>query len=221
MSVRALDLPGHGGSPALGAELLPGPVAAAVVASLSPEPIDLLVGHSLGALVALEVAALAPDRIRRLVLEEPPGPLSLDFETMATELEGRAHEARDDPATKLNAIIEAFPRWHELDCLQTVCDLVSCDDAYIAAGLRRGPEWRTVALAAVTKQPTLLLLAPDSGGLYDDREDGTALRRDERKQLIEAFPDLEVRVEDCGHCVHRDAPEAWLEAVRGFALATS
>lgn len=217
MSVRALDLPGHGGSPPLDAELLPGPVATAVVASLPPEPIDLLVGHSLGALVALEVAAMVPGRIRRLVLEEPPGPLSLDFETMAAELECRAREARDDPGAKLNAILEAFPRWHELDCLQTVCDLVRCNDAYVAAGLRRGTEWRTVALASKTNLPTLLLLAPDSDGLYDDREDGTALRRGERKQLIDAFPEVEVQVVDCGHCVHRDASEAWLEAVTDFA----
>lgn len=46
------------------------------------EPVHLL-GHSYGGLVALGVAANAPERIRKLVVYEPPSPHLLSAETMA------------------------------------------------------------------------------------------------------------------------------------------
>ncbi|WP_328617651.1 alpha/beta fold hydrolase [Amycolatopsis sp. NBC_00355] len=67
-------LPGHGGAPWRRAY----PLTAfrdAVLAELDrPAPERVLVGHSLGALTASLVAAHQPDRVTRLVLEEPPVP---------------------------------------------------------------------------------------------------------------------------------------------------
>ncbi len=216
MSPTALDLPGHGTSPAAGAELVPREVAEQVVDSLPEQPLELLVGHSLGALVALEVAALAPGRVRRLVLEEPPGPLSLDLETMASELEKRAAAARRDPGALLGTLAEVFPHWHQTDRWQAGHDLVCCDDRYVAAGLRRGAGWRTLELAAAVEVPALVLLAPDAAGRYDDSEDGSTLRGQERLDLIAAMPTATVRVMRTGHCVHRDDPAAWLAELDRF-----
>ena len=69
--VRAVDLRGHGGSDRPGTYSI-ALMAADVVALLDrwDEPGVDLVGHSLGGLVALRVAAARPGRVRRLVLED-------------------------------------------------------------------------------------------------------------------------------------------------------
>jgi pimeloyl-ACP methyl ester carboxylesterase len=217
--VTAPDLPGHGASPRTGPEQTIKALADAVERSLADEPVDLLVGHSLGAVVALELAARAPDRAHRLVIEEPPGPKSIDGAVMADELERNAREARRDPRGQLSQIRDAYPRWDDGDCQQAVQDLIACDDAYAASGLRRCGDWRTIPLASDITIPVLVLLAPDSDGRYEDREDGSAIRGAERQEFLEALGDADVRVLATGHCVHRDDPGAWIAAVSGFASA--
>jgi pimeloyl-ACP methyl ester carboxylesterase len=69
------DLRGHGAGPRPGTYPLAGFAAdvLALLESLGPEPVDLI-GHSLGGYVALAVATARPDRVRRLVVEDPPVP---------------------------------------------------------------------------------------------------------------------------------------------------
>src|SRR5262249_11132645 len=68
----ALDLRGHGSSPWCG-EYTVDDMASDVLAALGDSPVDL-VGHSMGGHVASHVALRAPERVRRLVLEEAPVP---------------------------------------------------------------------------------------------------------------------------------------------------
>ncbi len=67
--VLALDLPGHGGSES-GASAEVGDYAEAVIQALDAAGVAkaALVGHSLGSLIALEVAARHPGRVRALGL---------------------------------------------------------------------------------------------------------------------------------------------------------
>jgi pimeloyl-ACP methyl ester carboxylesterase len=68
-NLLALDLPGHGAS--AGAALpTVGAMSAWLIALLDAFPAAdvTLIGHSMGALIALETAAAVPDRIRRLVV---------------------------------------------------------------------------------------------------------------------------------------------------------
>ena len=62
-----VDLPGHGGSSEVHADLVRGGELLAEAASSGDAPFDLL-GYSLGARVALHAALLAPPGLRRLVL---------------------------------------------------------------------------------------------------------------------------------------------------------
>jgi pimeloyl-ACP methyl ester carboxylesterase len=81
-TVRAVDLRGHGASdwPGTYSIALMAQDVGALLERLDGGPIDL-VGHSLGGLVALRVAAAQPELVRRLVLEDvgmphprPPDP---------------------------------------------------------------------------------------------------------------------------------------------------
>lgn len=81
----ALDLRGHGSSSAAsgGDYSIQGCAAdvLSVIDALSLEPL-VLVGHSYGACVVSEVAASRPNRVRRLVLIDPPG----DFTRVSSDV---------------------------------------------------------------------------------------------------------------------------------------
>ena len=72
--VSALDHRGHGRSSRADSYLVTDYVADAVAVVSSPDERAVLVGHSLGALTALGVAARSPQVVRAVVLLDPPGP---------------------------------------------------------------------------------------------------------------------------------------------------
>jgi pimeloyl-ACP methyl ester carboxylesterase len=74
--VRAYDHRGHGGSTRADRYLV-GDYAADAVRVVETVGKTVLYGHSLGALVALLVAAARPDSVAGIVLEDPPGPTFL------------------------------------------------------------------------------------------------------------------------------------------------
>lgn len=69
VNVLALDLPGHGNSPGPACESVPG-YADAVIADLDARGVDrfAIAGHSMGAMIALHIAATAPERVSHLAL---------------------------------------------------------------------------------------------------------------------------------------------------------
>ena len=71
--MTAVDLAGHGDGPRLPAENGDLTTLVDAVVPRLPAGLTVLVGHSLGAVVALAVAAREPAVARGLVLEEPPG----------------------------------------------------------------------------------------------------------------------------------------------------
>jgi pimeloyl-ACP methyl ester carboxylesterase len=210
--VKAPDLPSHGASPRADRALTPEVAAAGVAAELADRPVDLLIGHSLGAAVALALVARGLT-VRHLVLDELPGPTSVDWAAEAESVLVDVASARRDPAGVLGRMRAAQPRWSERDCQQAVHDLASSCAEEIAAGLWLGPEWPALDAAELTS-PTLVIAAPEPGegsrSAYT-----TALRGDDRaaaRQLADAFVEL-----DGGRCLHRDQPELWLETIIDFA----
>ena len=81
-ALTLVDLPGHGESHPNPAGYLVKDYVEAMVAWVDDFPVDsfALYGHSLGAMVALQAAAQRPDRIERVILEDPP------FDTMGKRL---------------------------------------------------------------------------------------------------------------------------------------
>jgi pimeloyl-ACP methyl ester carboxylesterase len=211
--VKAPDLPAHGASPRADHALTPEVAAATLVAELADRPLDLVIGHSLGASVALALVAQGVI-VRSLVLDELPGPNSCDWAAEAESVLASVANARRDPAGALEQIRAAQPRWSDRDCEQAVRDLASSGADEIAAGLRLGAEWPGLNAVRLTS-PTLLIVAPDPGTGIRSADDTTALRGEDRaaaRELADAFVEL-----DGGHCLHRDQSKLWLRTVTDFA----
>lgn len=207
--VKAPDLPSHGASPRVNGRLTPERVADWVVAELAARPFDLVVGHAFGAAVAL--ALVARHAVDVVVLEEPTGPHSVSWTAEATALVGDVEAARRDPDAVYARCRTVHPHWAEQDCRYAVRDLARCVAGDVADGLRLGPDWP--GLPAESDRPTLVLAAPDAPGV-NELADASVLRGADR-QTVRELADTFTQI-DGGHCLHRDRPNEWLQAVLAF-----
>jgi pimeloyl-ACP methyl ester carboxylesterase len=213
--MRALDLPSHGDSPALGAPLVPAAAASAVAATTAGQGFDLVLGHSFGAAVALALVAEQPDVAPQLVLEELPGASSVDWNAEAGAVRDGARAARLDAAAAVARTRADQRRWAEQDCHHAAADLARCHADDVAAGLRYGRTWTHPDQLTAGAAAVMLLLAPDATGV-NRLDDATALRGQDRRRFAVGL-DAHLAVLDTGHRLHRDDPEGWLDAVSTFA----
>jgi pimeloyl-ACP methyl ester carboxylesterase len=203
--VLAVDLPGHGASPRTVAGLSLADLAAEVAETVGDDPVELLVGHSLGALVALEVVGHRPGFARRLVVEDPPGPSSVDWPALAAGIEADTGHADTDPAALRRELEAANPTWPPGEAERRLADLADCDGRAVAAAVRGGVAFDLAALLAAVNLPTLLLLGEEALG--------SNLTGLDRKAAVEAPPSGTTRVLPAGHSLHREALDPWLAAV--------
>jgi pimeloyl-ACP methyl ester carboxylesterase len=203
--VLAADLRGHGASPRTVAGLSFADLAADVAETVGDDPVDLLVGHSLGALVALELVGRRPGFARRLVVEDPPGSTSVDWAALAAGIEADTGRAATDPEALRRELDAANPTWPPGEAERRVADLADCDGQAVAAGLRGGVAVDLAALLAAADLPTLLLLAEEALG--------SNLTGLDRKAAVEALRDGTTRVLPAGHNLHREALDPWLAAL--------
>jgi pimeloyl-ACP methyl ester carboxylesterase len=208
--VVGVDLRGHGGSPRAVAGLDLADLAGDVAETVD-SPVELLVGHSLGALVSLELVGRRPGFARRLVLEDPPGPGSVDWAEVAAGIEADTRLAATDPDALRRDLEAANPSWPPGEAERRVADLADCDGRTIAAALRQGVPFDLTALLGAAGPPILMLLA--------DEALGSILTGLDRKAAVEALPPGATRVLPAGHSVHREALDPWLAAVDAWLAA--
>ena len=226
--VLTVDLRGHGSSPrvreGLGLADLAADLAETVQAAraaadgeapdaLHPRPVDLLVGHSLGALVASQLLATRPGFARRLVLEDPPGMSTTDWEALADGIEADGARARNDPDGLRREMIAASPDQALGDAERRVTDLAECDTGAIAAALRRQRVvYDLPGLMRSVEVPTLLLVGEEPLG--------SALVGPDRAALVAALRQGTVEVLPTGHNLHREAFDAFLSALDRWLART-
>jgi pimeloyl-ACP methyl ester carboxylesterase len=202
--VVAVDLRGHGASPRTVAGLTAAALAGDVAETVD-EPVELLVGHSLGALVALELVGRRPEFARRLVVEDPPGSSSLDWVAVAAGIEADTRRAAADPDALRHELEAANPAWPPGESERRVADLADCDGPAIATALRAGVPFDLPALLAAAGIPTLMLLAEEALG--------SNLTGLDRKAAVEALANGSTRVLPAAHSIHREALDLWLAAL--------
>jgi pimeloyl-ACP methyl ester carboxylesterase len=222
--VLALDLRGHGASPPAGDELVLGDLTADMIETLGavePRPaatglpaIDLVIGHSLGALVALDLLAMVPGVARRLVLEDPPGPTGVDWATMSEGIKADGHRARSESEAMRRELVAANPAWVPEEVERRLADLAACDSDGVAAALSRTTAFDLIGLANAIQVPTLLVIGLENLG--------SALVGPDRAALVQALAGrADVEVLDTGHNLHREAFPRYLEVLDRWLAATA
>jgi pimeloyl-ACP methyl ester carboxylesterase len=215
----AIDLRGHGFSDHPETSYTLAAYASDIIAMIDHLGADqiTLIGHSLGAMVSLEIVATASDRIDKVVLEEPPLPFPEE-----------------------NAPIEGF--WQQfVEALIGFYFLKHEPREVIVAELMRAADWMTPELAeegafyiahtadgvftAVMRQeitlesidrlerplPTPALIF--QGSVFEDR----ALSDRGVAMLREILPNATVvSPPETGHIVHASAPDEFQQAVAAF-----
>lgn len=194
--VVAVDLRGHGRSGRADRYLLDDfrDDLRHVVDALDLDRFDM-VAHSLGAHTALRVAMAEPDRIGRLVLEEPP-PMPRDDADLA---EGIAPTASLGQRVRGLAAVVADPR-----------PLLRFDRAVpgaVGAQFERTDADWWESLAAVTA-PALVI----SGGSR------SFLPPRHLRRVAEALPSGDFAVIEAGHSVHRDRGREFADAMTRHLL---
>ncbi len=213
----AVDLRGHGKSPrathGLGLEDLADDLHETVSALLKPEErVDVLLGHSLGALAALELCREHGDLVERLVLEEPPGSESTDFDEISRMVEADVARAREAPEAHKREQLEENPSWSEGDSVANVESLRDCDAEPVAAMIRDGLHYDLTTLVESVEVPTLLVLGSETRG--------SALPEPERTAVADALHPGTVETFDAGHGVHRDDFEDYVRLLGSWLDST-
>ncbi len=211
-----LDLRGHGasGKPAAGylMEHYAEDLDAALDALDLPGDETRIMGHSLGGLVALSWASERPSRAAALVVEDPS--LRVPPEILEA-FDGWQQLAALTPAQAAAWYRQEYPEWSDEDCLRRAETITSTAPG-VFAELRAEAE---VALAAGTtdrmhilagvQMPTLLL--------YGSLELGSMVAPADAERFVRVMPHgRAIQIPGAGHSLHRDASDAFLEAVLPF-----
>ena len=210
--VIAVDQRGHGTSPRIEGPAtlddLAGDLERAIERHATP-PIDLLIGHSLGAMVAMTLARRRPSIARRLVLEDPPSIDRTTDEEFFTSLRDGVRDARDVPRAQIERELAENPRWLRGDAEQNVEGRALTDAEGIVASLRRPRPFTVAGSAGQLEIPTLYLLAD---------EERSVLTGPARARLHEELPpDARILEFDAGHTIHRDCFDEYMAAILDWA----
>jgi len=205
-SATAVDLRGHGHAPRASRYRITDFAAdlAGVWPDLGQQPWDVVIGHSIGAASAVVAHAETPGWTKRLVLIDPA--LFLDDtareSVLANQRSGHLEQTLEDVA-------RAFPHWHPLDVQLKVHAHRQASLYALEHAVFDNDPWDVTEWARRVDVPTLVVGA--------DPELGSMFSGDYAKDLVHHNPHYRYHViPGAGHSVHRDKPEATIEAIRSF-----
>jgi pimeloyl-ACP methyl ester carboxylesterase len=199
--VVGVDLRGHGSSAGATPETTLADLAADVRETVDGR-VDL-VGHSLGALVALAFAGAYPDGVRRLVLEDPPS-TDVRLDAVADDVLAAVARARAEPERFRAEVRAENPSWPEEDVENELLGHQECEAEPVSALIRR-LRFDLLELLAAVRAPTLLVAG------REERE--SRLTGDVRAT---AFGLVESVEHDAGHVVHRDDFDGYVRTLAAF-----
>ena len=203
--VGTVDLPGHGGRP-IGAVRSVAALAEDVVAQ-HPDGPTLVVGHSLGAIVALELVAAIPTYARGLLLEDPP---ALSARRAGGDVAGdigrEVLRARADPHSAIEAMLAGHPSWSRRDAR-----------SLLEGRLMTDPQLAQLSPGDITWDlPALVEASPVPVALVATLGRESALLDPDRSELLRLLPPERVTEIRGSHHVHLDEPAHWVDAINTF-----
>ncbi|MFC5460708.1 alpha/beta fold hydrolase [Massilia niabensis] len=215
--VLAVDLPGHGRSA--------GPALASVeamadwlLAVLDQAGVTraLLVGHSMGSLIALETAHRAPERVRALALLGTTYPMKVSDALLATSRDDEAAAidmvniwSHSTMAHKLASPVPGFSVMGGAQRLMARMSAINPDHLFHTDFSACNAYANGEAAAASVRPPTLFIFG---------RQDMMTPPRS-TKLLTAAIAHGKVVQVDAGHSLMSEQPDAVLGALAGFAAS--
>jgi esterase len=212
--VYALDLRNHGSSEreiTMTYAEMAEDVAGFIAEQGLTDPI--VMGHSMGGKVAMQLALAEPERVRALIVVDIApvtyGHDMLDYiaamqamdlsgEMRRAELEDELRDKVDDPGIS----------------------------AFLMTNLERangGFQWRINLTAIAAGMSAITAFTPPAGARFERPtvfiagSDSSYIRDNHREQIMELFPKSRtVSIKDANHWVHADQPEAFLKTVKAF-----
>lgn len=187
-----------------------------------------ILGHSMGAAIGAQTAAVAPESVDRLILLDGFGPLSDPPEKAparlaeALEAERRQLAAEDTPCRTLEAAVKARMRSGPDLTARAASLLVErgtqpCDEG---VRFRHDPRLKLPSRSRLTEDQVLAFLRAVSCPVLAIRpNDGWPVPEDIINRRLDAFADLERLEVEGGHHVHLTHPERVADQISEF-LAT-
>lgn len=165
-----------------------------------------VVGHSTGGLIAAWMAALAPERVRKLVLLDPVGARGVTFDPSMTAAFEAMKADRNLTATVIGSTI------HKNDPNSAYFQSEIVEDAFLA--VRNVGAWVLQALDGLdsrmrlkdVKTPTLVL-----HGQHD-----VLLPRGDSEEIAQLLGGKFQELADCGHCANVEKPEMLADVIESF-----
>lgn len=181
--------------------------AVGVLDALEIPQADVL-GHSLGALVAMELASLAPERVRDVVLEDPPSERDEHTRTWLGALLSAKHYTAEQTYIALHGI---HPGQSETELRrETEWLRATADGPFLALieSCGMGDAGFVETVAGLSHQILLLQADPLYGGALLPAHARAAVTAHGHCRLVQFH--------DTGHMIHRERPVEFVEAVAGF-----
>ncbi|MGH2532774.1 MAG: alpha/beta fold hydrolase [Thermomicrobiales bacterium] len=218
-----VDLRGHGDSakPAYGYGLRDYAVDISAYVESFDEPV-IVVGHSLGALVALGALDSIRERLAAIVLEEPPLPLPSGSENLDTTWANFAEAVaglsmlKHQPVEAIVAhFMDQYPDLSRAAAEESAVSLSQSADGVFSAIMMGDFGQQNLDLTGVSVDVPALVFQAD---VVDDQ----MLKNVGVAMLRGALPRLElVRLPGVGHSIHHWAPAAFGERVEEFLAAVN
>lgn len=229
--VLAPDLRGHGDSPRTARppslEDLARDVLETIDSMVRNSQVNLLLGHSLGSLVAMKLCEIKGELFERVVLYDPPGAESVDFVRLAEEIEAGGAAANEQPEMVAEGMRAANPWLPERRIQSLVENLARCDARPMSEMVRGLADMNIVGLGGSVRVPSLLLLGSekqqvDRNGLtlvsmIETLDHRSSLMGTERTDFVKALPRPTIKTFETGHNIHeedfggfREALKAWM-----------
>lgn len=207
----APDLRGHGESDKPSAGYLPRDYVGDISALLAHEPSRPLavIGHSLGAVVAAQLAAERPELLGKLILVDPP----FDPNRSREHIEVVERLRHGGPGVLEDELLRREPGMGDLYA-KALADLyrTAADGAFQAA-LRTEPGFPSVVGMLRNIQAETLLIAADPAL-------GAAMSAEAAQSVVDALPHgTLLTIPGARHAVHASKPREFAKAVAEFVRA--